>query len=97
MDSEKLKIFLGMNKVKTAEQARFELAASKIAEDAQAIRVLMESKGWKLLDEFFNAKRAVLAQELKLCKPKELIRLQEKSKIIDELYNFMNSKVLRDS
>jgi len=44
----------------------------------------------------FRRKKKFLAHELKTCSAKELPRLQEKSKIIDELYNFMYSKVIRD-
>lgn len=97
MDTEKLKIFMGLHKKKTPEQMRMEAAILNMAEQAAAIRALKEMPGWKLFDEFFAAKRDVLAQELKICKLKDVIRLQEKAKIIDELYNFMNSKVLRDS
>lgn len=97
MDAEKLKIFMGLNKKKTPENKAMEAAAAKIATDGQQMRDLIASPGWKLFDEFFAAQRAVLAQQLKICKPKELIRLQEKSKTIDELYNFMNSRIRRDA
>jgi Skp family chaperone for outer membrane proteins len=95
MDSEKLKIFMGMNKKKTPAQKAVEASAEKLMSEGQLMKSLRDSKGWKLFDEFFRLKREYLGQELKTCKAEELIRLQERSKVIDELYAFMNSLIIR--
>jgi hypothetical protein len=95
MDAEKLKIFMGLNKKKTPAQKAVEASVEKMMSEAQLMKSLRDSRGWKLFDEFFRLKREYLMQELKVCRAEDLIRLQERSKVIDELYAFMNSLIIR--
>lgn len=97
MHKDKLEIFKGLWKQgKTPAQRELEKQAEKLVQEAALVKGMMQTPGWKLLDEFFEKKKAVLALELKTCKPKELIRLQERAKIIDEFYSFLYSKIVRD-
>ncbi len=97
MDREKLKVFLGLHKqAPTQEQRLLQAQAEKMGQEAAIMRDLVKHRGWKLLDEFFTRKQAVLTQELKTCKAKDLVKLQEKSKIIDEFRAFVTSKIIRD-
>lgn len=100
MDKGKLKIFRGLYRTEsTAEQKALEAQSAKILREAELVRGLMKHPGWELLDEFFERKQVVMGQELKLVDPtnvKQVTRLQEKSKIIDEFKAFLNSKLIRD-
>ena len=100
MQIDKLKTFLGIRKP-TKEQKEMEAIVLKMVGDAEGIKAMQNTRGWKLLDEFFTTKKSVLSQEIKLLdpwkEPEKIARCQEKYKIIDELYNFMNSKILRGS
>ena len=99
MKLEKLKTFLRKRPTSISEQ---EMIAhhEKVRQEAQSIRALHGTRGWKVLQEFFEAKKKVINQELRFYdpykEPEKIVRCQEKHKIIDELYNFMNSKVQQD-
>ena len=97
MHKDKLEVFRGLWKQeKTPAHKELERQAEILVQEAALIKGLMRHDGWKLLDEFFQKKQKVLALELKTCKQKDLIRLQERAKVIDEFYSFLYSKIVRD-
>lgn len=97
MDREKLDIFRGLWKGEKSPMYReLERQAEIMAGEAELMKDLREHKGWKLFDEFFTTKQKFINHELKTCSEKDLARHQERAKIIDELYAFMNSKIIRD-
>jgi hypothetical protein len=93
MDKDKFKAFMGFTKVPAMAQEAVLKASAKLEAEAQQIRVLQHTPGWKLLDEFFRAER----EELLVCKKEDLDRVQLEIEVIDKLYNFMNKTVLRDA
>lgn len=98
MNKEKLRAFLGITN-KTPESEALEKQMQKLEDEAAAMRELVETRGWKLLDEFFTMKKNIINQELRMLDPwKEagtIARCQEKYKIMEELYNFINAKIIR--
>jgi hypothetical protein len=97
MDKGKLDIFRGFWKKEPHPlQKELEQKTNELISQAKLMKDLRQHKGWKLFDEFFEIKKKFIAHELKTCSQNQLIRLQEKAKIIDELYAFMNTKIVQD-
>ena len=96
MHNDKLGVFARFSRRQTQEEKELALAGEKIKQEADAVRSMMKTKGWKLTDEFFTSKKKVIRHKMETCHKDELPRLQDELRMIDDLYRFFNSKLLRD-